>query len=398
MHVSHRVGLRLLALLLLAAALNGCGIFGGEEEEDPPAELVKFKPTIKIRQVWSANIGGGSKRLRLALRPVSDGSRVFAAAHDGKVAAFEAQKGKRLWSTKTRLPLSAGPAVSASLVVMGSSNGDVVALNADNGAELWRVQVSSEVLSAPAVTDDKLVLVRTVDGKLLALQASDGSQAWFVQQDVPRLSVRGTGAPVITGNTVIAGFDNGHISAYELGTGSVLWDILLNPPSGRTEIERLSDLNSTVTVAGDDLYVAAYQGSLSSLAKESGQTLWSREISSYNGAAADFINVYVSDQFGELHAMGRRSGREAWKVDILRQRDVTGPAVVGNSMVVADFEGYVHWFDVSSGALQARMKAGGKQVSAAPLVVGDTVYVLNEAGKLYAFRERKPKPKPKPKQ
>ena len=189
MLASQRVGLRVLALLLLAAALNGCGLFGGEEEEDPPAELVKFKPTIKIRQVWSAGIGGGSKRLRLALQPVSDGSRIFAAAHDGKVAAFEAEKGKRLWSTKTKLPLSAGPAVSASLVVMGSSNGDVVALNVDNGAELWRVRVSSEVLSAPAVTDD-LVLVRTVDGKLLALQAADGSQAWFVQQDVPRLSVR----------------------------------------------------------------------------------------------------------------------------------------------------------------------------------------------------------------
>ncbi len=387
MHPSHRVGSRLLLLLLLAAVLNGCGLFGGEEEEDPPAELVKFKPTLKIRQVWSAGIGGGSKRLRLALQPATDGSRVFAAAHDGKVAAFEAEKGKRLWSTKTKLPLSAGPAVSATLVVLGSSNGDVVALNTDNGAELWRVQVSSEVLAAPAVNDE-LVFVRTVDGKLLALQASDGSQAWFVQQDVPRLSVRGTGSPVIAGNAVIAGFDNGHISAYESGSGSVLWDILLNPPSGRTEIERLSDLNSTVTVVGDDLYVAAYQGSLSSLAQESGQTLWSREVSSYNGAAADFINVYVSDQFSELHAMSRRSGREAWKVDILRQRDVTGPAVVGNSVVVADFEGYVHWFDASSGALQARMKAGGKQVTAAPLVVGNTVYVLNEAGKLYAFRER----------
>jgi outer membrane protein assembly factor BamB len=193
---------------------------------------------------------------------------------------------------------------------------------------------------------------------------------------------------VIAGNAVIAGFDNGHISSYEVDSGSVLWDILLNPPSGRTEIERLSDLNSTVTVVGDDLYVTAYQGSLSSLARESGQTLWSREVSSYNGAAADFINVYVTDQFSELHAMSRRSGRETWKVDMLRQRDVTGPAVVGNSVVVADFEGYVHWFSASNGELQARMKAGGKQITAAPLVVGNTVYVLNEAGKLYAFRER----------
>ena len=384
-HLS-RLSLRLFLLLLLAIALNGCGLFGGDEEEDPPAELVKFKASLKIRKAWSAGIGGDSENLRLALAPSSDGSRVFAAAHDGRVAAFEVDKGKKLWSTKTKLPLSAGPAFGADLVVMGSSDGDVIALNADNGAELWRVGVSSEVLAAPAVTDT-LVLVRTVDGKLLALQTDDGSEAWFVQQQVPRLSVRGTGSPVVAGSAVIAGFDNGKIAAYELSNGSPLWDIMLNPPTGRTEVERLADLNSTVTIIGDDIYVTAYQGSLSALALESGQSLWSREISSYNGAAADFINVYVSDSASEIHAMSRRSGREVWRNDSLHQRDITGPAVVGNSVVVGDFEGYVHWFSATTGELEARMKAGGKHITAAPLVVGNTVLVLSDGGKLFAFRE-----------
>ncbi len=379
---------RLIFVLAFALpSLTSCGLFSGDEEVDPPAELIKFEPSLRIKKLWSAGIGDDSEGLRLALAPAADGSRVFAAAHDGRVAAFEAESGKRLWLSKTRLPLAAGPAVDGERVVLGSSDGDVIALDADDGAELWRVRVSSEVLAAPALTP-RLVLIRTVDGKLLALDAQDGRQRWFSQQSVPRLSVRGTGAPVAVGNTVVAGFDNGKVVAFDLSDGSPIWESLVNPPSGRTEVDRLADLNSTVSVAGDDVYATAYQGRVSALARESGEGLWVKEISSYNGLGTDFINVYVTDDKSEIHALARRSGREMWRAADLRNRDATGPAVVGNSVVVGDFEGYVHWFSASTGKLQARVRAGGAHITSAPVVFGGIVYVLTDAGKLYAYRER----------
>ncbi len=374
-------------LLLASLSLQSCGMFSGDEEVDPPAELLKFEPSLRIQKLWSAGIGADSEGLRLALSPAADGSRVYAAAHDGRVAAFEAESGKRLWASKTKLPLAAGPAVDGERVVVGSSDGDVIALDADDGAELWRVQVSSEVLAAPALTPS-LVLVRTVDGKLLALGVEDGRQVWFAQQSVPRLSVRGTGAPVAVGNLVIAGFDNGKLAAYELSDGSPVWEVLINPPSGRTEVDRLADLNATVSVVGDDVYAAAYQGRVSALARESGEGLWVKEISSHSGVGTDFINVYVTDDKSEIHALARRSGREMWQAANLRNRDATGPAVVGNSVVVGDFEGYVHWFSASTGKLQARVRAGGAHITSAPMVFSGIVYVLTDAGKLYAFRER----------
>ncbi|MBM4221598.1 MAG: outer membrane protein assembly factor BamB, partial [Gammaproteobacteria bacterium] len=190
-----------LGVLLAASALStgGCSIFGGDDdEEDEPVELPDFKSTIKIDKVWSAGLGDDTEFLRLALAPASDGSRIFAAAHDGQVSAFEAVKGKRLWRSETGLQLSGGPATDGKVVVLGSSNGEVIALDAGDGREMWRKSLSSEVLAAPAVAPG-LALVRTVDGRLTALGIGDGGQRWFVQQNMPRLTVRGTGAPVVIG-------------------------------------------------------------------------------------------------------------------------------------------------------------------------------------------------------
>jgi outer membrane protein assembly factor BamB len=361
-------------------------VFGGDDDEPQPAELVKFKPTIRIKKVWSASLGDDSESLRLALQPASDGARVFAAAHDGKVSAFDAEKGKRLWRQKTRLQLSGGPATDGEVVVIGSSNGEVVALNAADGKQRWLANVSSEVLAAPAIAGG-VALVRTVDGKLAALDLADGRQRWFVQQVMPRLTVRGTGAPVVIRDTVFCGFDNGKLTSYSLADGSVGWEVLLDPPAGRNEVERLADINATIRAIGEDLYVVGYRGQLASVAAESGQVLWSRDVRSYEGLSVDLENVYVSGADSELSAMSRQTGNDLWKNEQLKLRDISGPASFRSSVVVGDFEGYVHFFDTATGKLQARVRAGSDRVTSPPVVVSETLYVQTDGGDLAAFRQ-----------
>ncbi len=377
-----------LALVLVALVLPnaGCSVFGGDDDEPQPADLVKFKPTIRIKKVWSASLGGDSESLRLALQPASDGARVFAAAHDGKVSAFDAEKGKRLWRQKTKLQLSGGPATDGDVVVVGSSNGEVVALNAADGRQRWRTKVSSEVLAAPAIAGG-VALVRTVDGKLTALDLTDGRQRWFVQQLMPRLTVRGTGAPVVIKDTVFCGFDNGKLASYSLADGSVGWEVLLDPPAGRNEVERLADINSTIRAIGEDLYVVGYRGQLASVAAESGQVLWSRDVRSYEGLSVDLQNVYVSGADSDLSAMVRQTGSDLWKHEQLMLRDISGPTAYRNSVVVGDFEGYVHFFDTATGELQARVRAGSDRVTSPPVVVSETIYVQTDGGDLAAFRQ-----------
>lgn len=382
-----RIGVLALLIVALAIPNSGCSVFGGDDDEDVPVELTKFKSTLKIKKVWSASLGDDSESLRLALQPASDGSRVFAAAHDGRVSAFEAEKGKRLWRQKTKLQLAGGPATDGEVVVLGSSNGEVVALNATDGTQRWRVTLSSEVLAAPAIAGG-LALVRTVDGKLAALDLADGKQRWFVQQVMPRLTVRGTGAPIVIKDTVYCGFDNGKLAAYSLADGSVGWDIVLEPPAGRNEIERLSDINSTVRAIGEDLYAVGYRGQLAAVAAESGQVLWSQDVRSYEGLSVDLQNVYVSGSASELQALSRQTGVEIWKHELLKFRDISGPAGYQNSVVVGDFKGYVHFFDNATGALQARVRAGRDRVTSPPVVVNETVYVQTDGGDLAAFRQQ----------
>jgi len=367
------------------SVVGACSIFNKDEDPNPPAKLERFKASIKVKKVWSDGVGDGVELLRLSLGPASDGSIVVAASHDGRVTAYDAVKGKKRWSQKTGLPLSGGTGVNDNVVAVGTISGELLALSAENGQKLWSAGLTSEVLAAPAVGQGR-VIVRTVDGRLTAFDADDGTQLWFVQQSVPRLSLRGTSAPMINGPAVICGFDNGRLAAYDLVNGDELWNVMLAPPSGRTEIERLIDINSQPAIVGNDVFAVSYQGRLAGIAIGGGQLLWSQEVSSYSGLAANFSGVFVSASDSKLAAFTGASGRELWTNDKLLNRQISGPAIQGNSVVVGDFEGYLHWVDGLTGKLQARTKAGGDPITAAPLVSNDMLYVVNDGGKLVAYK------------
>ncbi len=375
---------KVLLSLVLLTFLAACG---DEKGKEPPAELVDIKSLLVIHREWSQSMGGGkANNLRLALRPeIADGV-LYAGAYDGEVIAVNAENGRRLWRANTKLPLSAGPGVGDGMVIFGSSNGDIVALDAATGAERWRHLVSSEVLARPLVVDGS-VIVRTVDGRLQSLSLTDASQHWVVQEAVPALSLRGTAPPVRAGSAVLAGFDNGKVLAVDIKTGETLWDTTVSPPQGRTELDRLVDLDSLIRVAGDDVFVAGFQGRAAMLARESGQIWWAKEISSYRGFGMDDDNLYITNAAGGVVAFRRRDGGAVWEqLTALRLRGLTAPEMDGNALVVGDFEGYLHWLDKGTGAIIARVKTGGDRITNAPVASGGRIYVQTDTGKILAFR------------
>ena len=327
---------------------------------------------------------------RLGLSPATDGARIFAASHEGRVSAFDATSGKRLWSVDTRLPLSAGPGFGDGLLALGTNDGDLLALDATNGEQRWLKPIGSEVLASPAIGSG-VVAVRSVDGRLRGFASDDGGALWSVDQSVPRLILRGNARPVIAGVTVVAGFDNGRLGAYDLATGEAAWEFAVAAPKGRTELDRLVDISAGVKVVGDDVYAVGYNGRLIGVALESGQALWQRELSSYSGLDADWNNVYVTDEAGEVVAVARNSGRPVWRQDGLRRRDVTAPTPYQEAVVVGDFEGYLHWLSAADGSMLARTRGDGSRISSPPLVVGDLLYAQSDGGSLTAFAIVPPK-------
>jgi outer membrane protein assembly factor BamB len=376
---------RILSALLLSAGLAFAAGCSKDKNIDPPAELTKFESAARIRTVWSASAGGGEPKMRLGLGHALHDGAVFAADHKGNVSAFSVENGKRLWRTETKMPLTAGPGAGEGLVVAGASHGDMVALDAKTGEVRWKGRINSELLSAPAIAA-KVVAFRAVDGRVVAFSPVDGKELWSAEQQVPRLSLRGTARPAAAEDMVISGFDNGRVLAMNITDGATLWESLVSPPTGRTELERLIDIDSAVRIVGDDVYAVTYQGRIARLARDSGQSWWSRDLSSYRGLTTDEDGVYVSTSEGSVIKIGRRTGVEMWSQDVLSRRRLSAPAVTGNFVLVGDYDGYVHVLDATTGDLVAREHVGGERFVADPVVQDGLVIFMDADGKLAALR------------
>ncbi|MGO9425417.1 MAG: outer membrane protein assembly factor BamB [Steroidobacteraceae bacterium] len=370
-----------LAALLIAA---GCS---KDKDVEPPAQLVKFPTKLAVKELWGDKVGGGKAqvKLRLGLGPAVDNGLVFAASDQGVLLAVNLETGKKVWVKKLKLPLSAGPGAGSGMVVVGTSKGAVLAFEGASGRQLWRTQVNSELLSAPAISE-KVVVMRSVDGHLHGFDSSSGKELWSVEQQVPRLSLRGTAIPIIAKEVAVSGFDNGKVMAVSLNSGDTVWDTALASPHGRTELDRLVDIDSEVRVVGENVFAAGFQGRTAMLALDSGQIWWARDMSSYRGLSVDDENLFVTQSDGVVLALRQRDGSELWRNDKLMRRGLSTPAITSRAIAVADYQGYLHWLDKSTGELVARQRVAKFRVSNPPVAVKDTVVVLTDAGSLAAFR------------
>jgi outer membrane protein assembly factor BamB len=397
--------------LLLLFTLAGCGavdtvkdgfssLVGSEDDPNEaeaeaikkrlePVDLVDFDASLTVTEQWSVAVGSGTDDHYLKLHPVEADGRVYAAEFDGDVIGFTLGGGKQLWSTDTDTAVTGGPGVGDGIVVVGSKDGEVTALASDRGVVLWRAQVTSEVLAEP-VASSGVVVVRCADGKVFGLDASDGSRRWSYDRLVPTLSLRGYSAPVVSGDLVMIGFDNGRIVALDLLAGKPVWEANVAVPRGRTDLDRIVDIDGDLTVADGVLYVVSYQGRLAAIDISTGEGLWGRDLSSYSGVAVSSDRVYVSDDAGGVWCMDRLDGSAIWKQEGLANRQTSAPAVVGDYIVVGDYEGYVHWLNASDGSFAARERADSSPVIAAPLVVGDQILVYTAGGDISSYRPAAP--------
>jgi outer membrane protein assembly factor BamB len=397
--------MRLITLLLLFFALAGCSVFdglsegmsgisdyfhGGEDNSDPPALLLEYTPEIKIEELWQESVGVGSDEQTLKLVPAIGFGKILAADREGLVEARDLNTGRLIWEAETEVNLSAGPGLGVGTVILGSSDGEVVALNSENGELLWKSPVSSEVLSVPVIANG-IVVVRTTDGEMIALNEKNGVKLWNYEHNAPALSVRGIGAPLVIGENVIEGYDNGKLMALRLSDGKYVWETSVAIPKGRSEVERLVDLDVDPIEVGGVIYIASYRGGAAAVSELDGDVLWRNEaISSYTGLSNDFRYLYLSDSRDDVWQLDQRTGASLWKQKELHQRKLTAPAVYENYVVVGDFEGYVHWLSTSDGRQLGHIKVADSAIDAKPVVVDDTVYVYANDGTLTALKTRLP--------
>ena len=359
------------SMVLVSSLVSGCAdvrnYFGGVDNREKPAELAELEgQQVAIETIWSEDVGSGVENQYLRLTPVIAEGRVFAANGDGDVTCYDAQTGKKLWSRDLEVAITGGPGTDGDVVVVGSDDGDVVAMLAGGGDELWRARVSSEILAAPRIADG-VVVVRTIDGKLFGIDRSSGKRRWIYDRSVPVLTLRGTSPPAVARGLAINGFD-----------------------SGRTELERLVDIDAEPIIVDGTVFAVTYQGRIAALDLLTGDVLWRRDMSSHAGLTVDIDQLYVTDDKSHVWALDRDSSASVWRQQTFNARDITAPGVLGQWVVVGDLQGYVLWLDRDDGRPVARVRVGSDRLIAAPIVVGDTVYVYSTNGTLAALRPRLP--------
>jgi len=375
--------------LLLAAVLllSGCSWLDRLDKKDlpQPAELTRFDDEVRLRQIWNVSVGDGQGDKFNRLRPYYFDGKVFAASNDGVVLAVDAESGRTLWRARSDYQITGGVGYGNGIVLVGTENSEVVAFSEEDGAELWVAKVSSEVLAAP-VTNGRYVVVQSVDGNVTALDASTGAQRWTYENSVPALSLRGTSAPLLVENFVIAAMANGTVLSLAIDNGTLRWEERVSIPTGRSEIDRLIDIDGDLVLNDAGLVLApSYQGYFAAIDAVTGQTRWRSQESAYVGASFGFGNLYLVDDGDLVKAYRAGQDTSVWETDALIRRQLSAPLGFSNFVAVADFEGYVHLLSQVDGRLVGRARVDRKGVRARMVNQGNTIYVLGNSGKLAAL-------------
>ena len=378
---------RNVALSLIAALTLGLGACASndEKEDTDPVELTEISESVKLREVWSKNIGDiDALRYAMLMPGIIDG-KVVAANSDGDVFAFDRATGKRLWKVDLDQSISGGVGVGQGMAVVADYRGRVVALDLEDGSQRWTTQLSGEVVATPAVGAG-MVVVQTVDGKLLGLDGASGEQRWRHNTALPVLTLRGTSSPVISGGVVFAGLDNGKLVALSATDGLSRWEQRVAIPQGSAELERVVDIDGAPVVRGELVFAASYQGRVVALSREDGRGLWARDASTNHSVAVGAGQVFLSGAEGSVHAYNVGNGQIEWSNSELLRRQLSGPAYFGDVVVVGDYDGYLHALDPASGRFVGRERIDRDPIRIPLLADGDLLFALSDDGELVALR------------
>jgi len=403
--VKIRVCLNALACVLAALLLSGCAALGSlsfwddDDEALAPMPLPDIRAEVALKREWSADVGRGLGERFARLTPALLADLIVAADAFGNVAAFDRFSGKRRWRTRIEPAdegfgfgfaprrdaafVSAGVAAGEGVAVVGTSNGEVIALDVANGRTLWRVSISSEAEGGPAIGGG-LVYIGATDGRLAALDVLSGKERWNHDSQVPVLTLRGGGAVNYVDGVVYAPFANGKLVALNGEDGEILWEHRMSLSQGRSELDRIIDVDSGAEVLGRFVYSVNYNGNLKSLRRSDGTSVWEMKVSSYSPVATGYGNVYVVDDEDALLAVDQREADVLWRQERLLRRELSAPTAASSYLVVGDAEGYVHLVAQSDGRLVGRAKVSGEVFS--PLLFADgLLYCYDAGGRLTAF-------------
>lgn len=445
-----KTSLRRVALssaLILSLGLGGCGVFGGKDKakttptvgqrqpilskieagtkvDDSIALMSVVLPAPEVntefaqgggnasksyghvaigdapQRAFTVSIRGSSAKQRLAASPVVGGGKLFAMDTEGMVHAWDASSGARAWETSIRAEkqnagstFGGGASFDEGVVYVTNGVGEVAALDAANGNVKWRVKPAGPLRGSPTVAFGQ-VMVMTQDNQILTLNADDGAVLWNANASVGQTNVFGVASPAAGQGTIVAGYSSGELVAYRYENGRELWADALARTSIATSVSTLTDIDADPIIERGRVYALGQGGRMAAYELVTGQRIWELNLAGISTPAIAGDWIFTLTDEGKLLCIAKSNGKVRWMTQLQRYKNEkkkkdqilwTGPVLAGNRLWIANSRGEMMTASVTDGTVSNFTKLGSG-VSLAPIVANQTLYVLDDSGKITAFR------------
>ena len=346
------------ALTILTLALVGCSSNKIKVEDAKPSPLPKLEQSKSLAAVFSQSVSSTSDADPLRLQLDIDNGVIFIADPKGEVTAYRGKD--KVWSKKvSKQGLSSGVEAKDGMVIVGNHKGQLFALDEATGEQKWAAQLTGAILAPSLVQSGRVVTVSN-DGTVYAHDLESGQQVWSYDLPNVQFSLRGTSTPVaIDGRTVLVSSANAYVYALDILSGVPRMQRRVAVSDGRSDIQRLNDVDGDPVVAGQLLVTTSFQGQVTATDLASQQVIWSEDASSTKRPEVADNKVFVAQVDGKLAAYDLSTGQQLWQNEQLLNRELSNPVMFGQDLIVGDLDGVLHLIDPNSGQLIGRAKTSG---------------------------------------
>ena len=385
------------AVTLPPAALNEAWAQPGGNASKSPGHVELGQG---LSRIWTAKVTGANPRARLAASPVMSDGRIYVVDTTARVTAFDANTGAQIWSNALEIekdgkPSRFGGGVSATGTNVFATNGvgDVASLAADTGAIAWKKRPAGPLRGAPTLSNGN-VYVMTQDNQIYALRQSDGEAQWNEAGPVSASGIFGVGAPAAAQGTIIAGYSSGELAAYRYENGRSLWSDTLSRTAMSTSVSTLTDIDADPVIDRGRVFALGKGGRMASYELVSGQRIWEINIAGISTPVTSGEWVFVMTDEARLLCVARSTGKIRWISKLQRYKNEKkkkkpiswyGPVLAGGRLVIANSHGAV-WSVAPDEGTATEILDVGNDVSLAPIVANNILYILDDSGRISAFR------------
>ena len=382
----NKKSLHFFAILQIVFILSSCSSLQGlkfweTEEVDPdePKELSSYEDQKDISIIWNLSFDGENEIGNF--EPGFSSQNLFFADSEGTLSSISLKSGEKEWSIELNF-LASGTAAGFGILVVADVDGNVIALDQKDGSQLWSTNVKGEILSK-SVIDTQIVVVKSGSGELIGLNRVTGEIEWSYRSKLPPLTVRGSSSPVLSDDKIFVSFDNGRLGVFDINSGFPLWDGAISYASGTSELDNLIDGDSSPVIEGGLVYTTNYQGNLNIFDIAQKRSVWTSETSSFYSPVIMRGLLIVAEANSTIKSFSLSSLEESWLNEDYLNRGLSNPVSYKGSLIIGDFEGYIHIIDPLNGKTIGRKKLSRKPIKSI-FTRSNSLYVIDEAFNLFS--------------